>query len=118
MLVALLVLVVWRSVSFIQEDWFALFPWWIVFVVTGVIPQLFLLIYPLATRRRQRPMVFRLPRLKRVLTEALIAAPIIGWHSVVFEPITKMASATSTSLIELVIAPLPKARAKPATVEA
>ena len=44
--------------------------------------------------------------------------PMTGWHSVVFEPMTKIASASPRSSIEFVIAPLPNARASPATVEA
>jgi hypothetical protein len=42
---------------------------------------------------------------------------IRGWHAVVLDPITKMELASSISAIELVMAPLPKAAARPATVE-
>ena len=40
-----------------------------------------------------------------------------GWFLVVFDPMTNITSALAISLMELVIAPLPKAIARPATVE-
>ncbi len=43
---------------------------------------------------------------------------IIGWFSVVLEPVTRMQVASSSSGTELVIAPLPKAWARPVTVGA
>ena len=43
---------------------------------------------------------------------------MIGWASVVFEPVMKKQSAKRSSVIELVMAPEPKALASPATVEA
>ena len=42
---------------------------------------------------------------------------IKGWQAVVLEPITKIQPASSISAMELVMAPLPKAAASPATVE-
>ncbi len=45
------------------------------------------------------------------------SAPM-GCASVVLEPMTRMASASSSSAIELVMAPLPSDWARPATVEA
>ena len=50
-------------------------------------------------------------------TAALTSRAITGWFSVVFEPMTKMQSAFLISAMELVMAPLPKAIARPATVE-
>ena len=50
-------------------------------------------------------------------TAALTSRAMTGWFSVVLEPITKMQSAFRISPMELVIAPLPKAIARPATVE-
>jgi len=49
-------------------------------------------------------------------TAALMRMATMGWASVVFEPMTKMASAPSSSSMELVMAPLPKEAARPATV--
>jgi hypothetical protein len=40
-----------------------------------------------------------------------------GWHSVVLEPMTRMQAACSRSSRELVMAPLPRVAARPATVE-
>ena len=42
----------------------------------------------------------------------------MGWATVVLDPITKMQLASSNSLKELVMAPLPNAAASPATVGA
>ena len=59
--------------------------------------------------------------ISRVLPEATawrIRMPITGWHSVVLEPMTKMTGVRRSSSMLLVMAPLPKARARPATVEA
>jgi hypothetical protein len=42
--------------------------------------------------------------------------PIMGWASVVLVPIASMHFASGISLMELVIAPLPKVVARPATV--
>ena len=47
-----------------------------------------------------------------------IRMPITGWHSVVLEPMTRMTGVWRSSSMQLVMAPLPKALARPATVEA
>ena len=47
----------------------------------------------------------------------LMRAAMTGWFSLVLEPITRMQSASSSSAMELVIAPEPKLAARPATVE-
>jgi hypothetical protein len=47
---------------------------------------------------------------------ASILSPMMGCYSVVLEPTMRMTSASSRSSIELVMAPLPKAVARPATV--
>jgi len=48
-------------------------------------------------------------------TAALMRRAMIGCASVVLDPITKIQSACSSSALELVIAPEPKAAARPAT---
>ena len=50
-------------------------------------------------------------------TARLMAAEITGWVSVVLEPATRMTSAFSISEMGFVMAPLPNAAARPATVE-
>ena len=47
-----------------------------------------------------------------------IFPPMMGCCSVVFDPVTRIAPASNNSLMELVMAPLPKAATNPATVEA
>ncbi len=46
-----------------------------------------------------------------------IREAIRGWASEVLDPMMKMHSASSSSSMEFVMAPLPKAAARPATVE-
>jgi len=70
-------LLVWRSISFVDSDWLTVIPSWLLLAIAGIIPQLFLLIYPLVTRQQASATRFRLPRLKRLAIEAVIALPII-----------------------------------------
>jgi len=49
-------------------------------------------------------------------TAFFMRSAMIGWFSVVLEPMTKSASLSSISAIELVMAPEPNAVARPATV--
>jgi len=77
LLVGLFVILIWGSVSFIPPSWLTAVPWWLLFAVAGVMPQLFLLIYPLVTRKQQEPSRFRLPKLMRLLIEAGIAVAVI-----------------------------------------
>ena len=51
------------------------------------------------------------------MTARRIRLAITGWFSVVLVPIIRMTSALEKHSIELVIAPLPNAAARPATVE-
>ncbi len=98
-LAGLCVLLIWRSTSVLHRDWLAAVPRWLLFTVIGIIPHLFLLIYPLVTRKQPQPNRFRLPRLKRLLIEAAIAAPIIFGSllllSVVQLAITRLSPGTS-----------------------
>jgi hypothetical protein len=50
-------------------------------------------------------------------TARLTKLEITGWFSVVLEPVIRMTSAFSMQPMVLVIAPLPNAAARPATVE-
>ena len=76
-LAGLFPLFVWTSATLLRPDWVAPVPWWLLLIVTGIILQLFLLVYPLVTRKQPQPNRFRLPRLKRLLIEAAIAVPCI-----------------------------------------
>lgn len=73
----LLGLLAWRSIAWIDRDWLATFPGWLVLAVTTVIPYLFLLFYPLVTRQRPHPSRLRLPSLQHLLIEAVLAVPIV-----------------------------------------
>jgi hypothetical protein len=52
------------------------------------------------------------------LTELIISIEMIGWASLVFEPMIRVTSACPRSSMEFVIAPLPNVAARPATVGA
>jgi hypothetical protein len=49
-------------------------------------------------------------------TAVLIICAMTGWFSMVFVPVSRMTSASARSSSELVMAPLPNAAARPATV--
>ncbi len=49
-------------------------------------------------------------------TARFTTAPMTGWFSVVFVPVARMQSVYSSSAMEFVMAPLPNAAARPATV--
>ena len=51
------------------------------------------------------------------VTALLMKDDKTGWFSVVLDPVTRMTSAFSMSLMVFVMAPLPNAAARPATVE-
>ena len=76
-LAGICVLAVCRFPYFLPRDWAATVPWWLLFVLTGIIPYLFMPIYPLVTRKQPEPNRFRLPRMKRFLIEAVIAVPVL-----------------------------------------
>jgi membrane protease YdiL (CAAX protease family) len=73
--VGLAVVFLWRSTAFIDREWLAQFPWWTRAVVFGLIPQAFLLFYPIVTRiPRGR---YYIPTLRRCLIEFGIAIPVV-----------------------------------------
>jgi membrane protease YdiL (CAAX protease family) len=76
-LAGLCFLFLWRSTALFHHDWLAEVPWLLLFILTGIIPQLFLLIYPLVTRRQTQPNRFHLPKIKCLLIEVLIAIPVV-----------------------------------------
>jgi membrane protease YdiL (CAAX protease family) len=86
LIVGLAVLIVWRCTGFISEGWLAQFPWWLWFVVLGVIPQAFLLLFPMLTRT-PRGRIRVLP-FKRCLIEIGIATLlVIVIESIIFAAI-------------------------------
>ncbi len=74
--VGLTVLVLWRSTAFIDRDSLSQVPWWLWAVVVGLIPQAFLLLFPIITRiPRGR---FYIPTPRRCLIELGIAIPLVA----------------------------------------
>ena len=77
-------LLVWRSAPLLGNQWCLALPVSLILVVVLIFPELFLLLYPLITRRRESPGRLGMPRPKRVLIEAAIAVPtIIGCATVI-----------------------------------
>src|SRR5688572_28849068 len=73
--IGLAVIFLWRSSAFLDREWLSQFPWWIWMVVAGLIPQAFLLLFPIMTRiPRGR---FCIPAPKRCLIEFGIAIPVV-----------------------------------------
>lgn len=73
--VGLAFLFFWRSTEFLVPDWIPHVPWWFLLVVTGLVPQVFLLLFPILTRRPRSQIV--VPKLTRCLIEFGIAVPMV-----------------------------------------
>jgi CAAX protease family protein len=68
-------LFLWRSTALLVPDWVPSVPWWLLLLVTGLIPETFLLLFPILTRcPRGRVYV---PKLRRCLIEFGIAIPVV-----------------------------------------
>ena len=75
LLIGLTVLLFWRSTSFLNPEWLSRVPWWLLLVLTGLIPQVFLLLFPIITRHPNRRIY--IPKLSRCLIEFGIAIPVV-----------------------------------------
>ena len=73
--IGLAVLFLWRSTGFVDREWLPQFPWWVWLVVTGLIPQAFLLLFPIITRSPRGRL--HIPTPKRCLIEFGIAIPVV-----------------------------------------
>ncbi|MCA9178034.1 MAG: PDZ domain-containing protein [Planctomycetales bacterium] len=75
--VGLAFLLLWRSTSFIDPEWLARFPTWLLLILTGLAPQVFLLIFPIFTRDPNRRSTFHRPSASKCLVELGVAVPIV-----------------------------------------
>ena len=75
LIVGLAVLFLWRSTAFLDRDWLAQLPWWIWLVAFGLIPQAFLLLFPVVTRIPSGR--FEIPTIRRCLIEFCVAIPVV-----------------------------------------
>lgn len=73
----LVFLLVWRSAGFLNRDMLMSIPGWLLLTLTGILPQLFLLLYPLLTRRQVPPGRFLFLPAIRLLIEAAISIPVV-----------------------------------------
>lgn len=73
--IGLAFLFLWRSTALLIPDWIPSLPWWFLILVAGLIPELFLVLFPILTRY-PRGRVF-VPKLRRCLIEFGIAVPVV-----------------------------------------
>ena len=66
-------LVIWKTIELIDRGTTLPLPSWLLRTITGVVPGLFLLVFPLVTRRQEPPGEFRLPPARRLFIEAGLA---------------------------------------------
>lgn len=76
LVVGLVVLLLWRSVSLVDREWLSQFPSWLLLIVTGLAPQVYLLIFPIITRNPRRS-TLGIPGPTRCLIEFGIAMPVL-----------------------------------------
>lgn len=70
-------LAAWYCVRFIDPEWVAGWPVFVWLVVAGLLPQLFMLVFPFFTHEDLGTQQLRLPRLKRWLIELAVAIPLV-----------------------------------------
>ena len=69
-------LVMWRCIAFVNPDLMMLVPQWLIVLLFGLAPQVFLLAFPFFARR-PRVTMRAIPGAKQIATEFLIAVPIV-----------------------------------------
>jgi len=77
LVVGLIVLVFWHSIAFVDRQWFAGIPPWLFLILTSLLPQIFLLLFPIITRTPRRRSTFGFPAPTRCLIEFAIAIPVV-----------------------------------------
>lgn len=73
----LAVLFSWRLTYLIDPRLLSGIPSWLLLLISGVVPQALVLVYPLVTRQRDPHCTTRFPHALRFLKEALIAIPVV-----------------------------------------
>jgi membrane protease YdiL (CAAX protease family) len=76
-IVGITAILMWRCVALLDREWLARVPWWALLLFTGLVPQVFLLVYPILTREPRRLRTFGLPGPRRFLIELGIAIPVV-----------------------------------------
>ena len=70
-------LATWYSVRFIDREWMSQMPRVLLLLLTGIAPQVFLLLFPLFTRDNNTSTRIAIPGIRRWLVEFAIAIPIV-----------------------------------------
>jgi hypothetical protein len=109
--VGLIIVLLWRSYTFIDRSLLAQVPFWLLTIVTGLGPQAFLLIFPFLTRDPNHRSTFGAPAPTRFLIEFGIAIPIVIGMTVILAVIgyllARMAPGTSLNPDALAMAASP-----------
>ena len=61
LMVGLGFMLLWRSVALVDHQWLAQVPVWVLVTVTGLVPQCFLLLFPLVTRQPRGRLPGKMP---------------------------------------------------------
>jgi len=77
LVVGLVVLLLWRCTAFVDHKWLSQLPWWLLLMVTGLIPQAFLLLFPIITRNPHQHHSFGFPTKTSCLREFGIAILVV-----------------------------------------
>lgn len=77
LVVGLVFLLSWHSVSFVDREWLARVPSWLVLIITGFVPQAFLLIFPILARDPNHRPTIGMPARPRCLIEFALAIPLV-----------------------------------------
>lgn len=75
LVIGLAFLLLLRCIGPLVPDWIPPTPWWLLIVLTVVVPELFFVAFPFLTRRPRSPI--RIPKLTRCLAEFGIAVPVV-----------------------------------------
>lgn len=67
-------LALWSSLRFVDVEWVSGWPHWLLLVVTGLLPQICLLVFPILTREDKG---LRIPGFKCWMVELAIATPVV-----------------------------------------
>jgi membrane protease YdiL (CAAX protease family) len=75
--VGLAFLFLWRCTALLDREWLARWPAWLLLILNGLAPQVFLLLFPIVTRKSRRGGTLGFPTLTRGMIEFAIAIPVV-----------------------------------------
>ena len=90
LVIGLAFLFLWRCTVFVDYKWFSQLPWWLLLMVTGLIPQAFLLLFPIITRNPRQLYSFGFPTKTSCLREFGVAVLVVIITSIVLGAINAL----------------------------